>query len=132
MEEDLGAEGLTRRKRLTLGPWGRCPSEVTKANVGGPSSSTKARVTAEAQSGVPKRVNAEGHHLESDPGASVEEGTRADVGRRESCLKDPSMAERIAWATLLLRDRQFMSSLSIGDLMDQSMVNAIRVSAKFS
>ena len=58
--------------------------------------------------------------------------TQADVSRRDSYLKDLDVAGRMARVILLSRDRQFMSSLSIGDLMDQSMVNAIRVSVKFS
>ena len=103
----------------------------TEVKVGVPSSSTKARVTLEAQSGVPKRVSSGDHHLGLDPKASIKVRTQADVSKRESYLKDPSVAGRMVLATLLPRDRQFMSSLSIGDLMDQSMVNAIRVSMKF-
>ena len=93
--------------------------------------STEARVIVEARSGVLKRISAEDHHLRLDLGASVEARTQVNVDRRESCLKDPNVVGRMERATLLPRDRQFMSSLSIGDLMDQSMVNAIRVSVKF-
>ena len=105
------------------------PTRV-KARV--PFSSTEARVIEEAQSRVLERISAEDYHLGSDPRASVGVRTRADVSWRESCLKDPKVARRIAWMTLLSRDHQIMSSLSIGELMDQSMVNAIWVSVKFS
>ena len=48
IEEDLRAEGLIRRKRLTSGLWRGRLGEATKADDGGPFSSTKARVAAEA------------------------------------------------------------------------------------
>ena len=123
---------------MTSGPYRRHPGEATEASglsigveVGVPSSSTQARVTKEARSGVPERISAEDYRLGPDPRASARVRIRANVSRRESCLKDPKVAGRIAWATLLLMDHQLMSSLSIGELMDQSMVNVIRISIKF-
>ena len=86
----------------------------------------------EARSGVPEKISVEDYHLRPDPRASAEIRTQADVYKRESCLKDPDVVGRIMQATLLSRDSQLMSLLSIGEVIDQSMVNAIRVSVKFS
>ena len=55
-------------------------------------------------------------------------GTRVDIGKRESDLKNAGVALRIARTALLLRDRQIMDSLSMGDLLNQSVVNSIWVS----
>ena len=77
-------------------------------------------------------VDVEGHLLGSDPSISqdvlVKTGTRTNISKRESDLKDARVARKIAHATLLPRDRQLMDSLCMGDLRDQSVVNAIRVS----
>ena len=102
-----------------------------KAGPGGPSSSAKVRTTVEARSGIPERGSAKDYHLGPDLGASTGARARADVSKRESYLKDLGVARRMARATLLSCDHLFMSSLSGSELMDQSMVNAFRVSRRF-
>ena len=131
VEEGPRVEGPTQKKSLASGPqWGR-PGEVTEAGPRGSSSPVEVRTTVDAQSGVLERGSVEDYRLGPNPRASVGARARADVDKRESCLKDLGMFRRMARVTLLSRDHQFMNSLSIGDLMDQSMVNAIRISVKF-
>ena len=79
-------------------------------------------------------IDVEGHLLGPNSGAGrgtqVEMGVWTDVCRRESDLKDARVAQRIAHATLLPRDRQLMDALSMNELMDNSVVNAIWVSSR--
>ena len=71
------------------------------------------------------------YRLGPDSGTSADARARAEVHKRESYLKDSRVAERMARVALLPCDRLFMSSLSASELMDQSMVNAFRVSRMF-
>ena len=118
-----------------MGPHHRCLDEAietgelsTEIEAGEPSSLVRARVMEEAQNGVPKMIDVEGHL--SGPNSSVGQGTQVrmgvwtDVCRRESGLKDARVAQRIARTTLLSRDCQLMDALSMSDLIDHSVVNA--------
>ena len=74
MNEDPRVECIVRRKRLTSGlhRW-RSDEAIetdnlsTKIEAGEPSSSIRARVTEEAQSGILEMVDIEDHLLRSDP-----------------------------------------------------------------
>ena len=102
-----------------------------KAGPRGPSSSVEVRTVAKARSGILERGSIEDYRLGPDLGASASTRARAEVHKRESYLKDPRVAERMAWATLLSHDHLFMSLLSTSQLMDQSMVNAFQVNRRF-
>ena len=99
-----------------------------RVEVGEPSSAAEARVTEGIQSGVLDMVNVEGRlfGLESsiDRNMLLEMRTQTNIAKRELGLKDAGVAWRIACSIQLLRD-----SLSLNDVLDQSMINSIRVSS---
>ena len=97
-----------------------------------PSLAAEARVTEAIRSGVLDVVGIEGHlfglELSSDKDVPLKMRTQTNIEKRESGLKDPRVALRIARLIQLLRDRKLMDSLSLSDLLDQSVVNSIQIS----
>ena len=92
------------------------------AEVGEPSSSARARITEEIQSGVLDVVSVEGCLFESksslDRNVSLEMRTQTNISKRASSLKDARVVRRIARSIQLPRDRQLMEPLSLSDLLD--------------
>ena len=58
--------------------------------------------------------------------------TRTDIRKRQSDLKDAGVVLKIARTALLLKNRQIMDSLSMGNLLNQSVVNSIRINSHVS
>ena len=102
-------------------------AEVEKA-----STLAHARVIEEIQSRVLKMVDVKGHLFGSEPSkdrdVSLGMRTRINIKKRESALQDAEVAQKVARSIQLSRDHQLMDSLSMGELLDQAMVNSIRVS----
>ena len=103
-----------------------------RAGDGEPSSAANARVTEGIQSRVPDVVGVEGRLFGSklSPDRIVPLGmrTHTNIAKRKLGLKDAGVARRIVHSIQLPRDRQFIDSLSLGDLLDQSVVNSFKVS----
>ena len=104
---------------------------LLRAEVREPSSAAEVRVTEAIQSGVPDVVDVEGHLFGSEPtidgDVPLEMRTRTNIAKRESGLKDAGVVRWIACSIQLPRDCQLMDSISLSDLLDQSMVSSIWV-----
>ena len=105
-----------------------------RAEVEEPSLAVEERVTEGIRSGVPDVVDMEGRlfgsELSVDRDVPLGMRIQTNIAKRESCLKDAGVVQRIACSIQLSRDRQFMDSLSLSDLLDQSMINSIRVRSR--
>ena len=105
---------------------------LPEAEVGEASTSTQARTIEEIRSGVLDMVSMEGCLFGSKPSwdrdVPLDMRTRTNIEKRESSLQDAGVVRKVVRSIQLSRDRQFMDSLSMGDLLDQSVVNSIRVS----
>ena len=90
------------------------------------------RVTEGIRNGVFNVVGIEGHLFRSKPSPDknvpLRMRTWTNIAKRESGLKDAKVAQRTTRSIQLPRVRQYIDSLSLSDLLDQSMVNSIRVS----